>query len=217
MLTSTKNHTKFVWQVFRVNIQGMKQITITVEESALEWAEIEAANRDCSVSRLLGQLLEESMRRDVAYSEALQGWMISHEKAEPIVYADLNARQKENYNFHKVSAVLAEFGFTSIRLSDDWKGADFLALHKDGEKDLKVQLKGVYTLDKDYLTKNIWICFRHARTGAWYLYPHDEALKWALDNTNLANTSWPRSGLWTNRAPSKILLAWLSPYVIPTK
>lgn len=197
----------------------MKQVTITVEESALEWAVIEAANRHCSVSRLLGQLLEERMLRDVAYSKTLQEWMISHEKAEPIVYADLNARQKESYNFHKVAAVLAEFGFTSIRLSDDWKGADFLALHKDGELDLKVQLKGVYTLDKKYEGKDIWICFRHAASGAWYLYPHDAAMRWALEHTNLGNTklSWLQTGLWTNRTPSKTLLAWLSQYVVPAK
>ena len=49
-----------------------------------------------------------------------------------IRYADLNARQKENYNFQKVSAVLADFGFTTLRLTDDWQGADFIAQHIDG-------------------------------------------------------------------------------------
>jgi hypothetical protein len=37
---SSKNHTKFVRQVFSVNIKGMQNVTITVEESALEWARI---------------------------------------------------------------------------------------------------------------------------------------------------------------------------------
>ena len=45
----------------------------------------------------------------------------------------LNARQKENYHFQKISGLLADYGFTTIRLSDDWKGADFLAQNMDGE------------------------------------------------------------------------------------
>ena len=65
-------------------------------------------------------------------------------------YADLNARQKENYNFQKVSAVLADFGFSTLRLTDDWQGADFIAQHVDGETFLKVQLKGRLTFGKKY-------------------------------------------------------------------
>jgi hypothetical protein len=54
---------------------------------------------------------------------------------------NINSRQKENYNFLKVSAVLADYGFNTMRLSDDWQGADFIAVHIDGETFLKVQLK----------------------------------------------------------------------------
>ncbi len=49
-----------------------------------------------------------------------------------IAYHELNARQKENYNFLRVSAVLADYGFMTMRLSDDWQGADFIAQHIDG-------------------------------------------------------------------------------------
>jgi hypothetical protein len=42
-------------------------------------------------------------------------------------YRDLNSRQQEAFNFQKVSAVLADYGFTTIRLSSDWRGADFIA------------------------------------------------------------------------------------------
>jgi hypothetical protein len=35
----------------------VKNVTITVEESALEWARIEAAMYSTSVSRLVGQIL----------------------------------------------------------------------------------------------------------------------------------------------------------------
>lgn len=39
-----------------------------------------------------------------------------------ITYARLNSRQKENYNFQKIAARLADYGFNSIRLTDDWQG-----------------------------------------------------------------------------------------------
>ncbi len=42
----------------------------------------------------------------------------------PIDYTALKPRQKENYKFQKVSAVLADYGFATIRLSDDWQGID---------------------------------------------------------------------------------------------
>ena len=58
-----------------------------------------------------------------------------------IIYSKLNSRQKENYNYQKVSSVLADYGFQTIKLSDDWKGADFLAQHTDGKTSLKIQLK----------------------------------------------------------------------------
>ena len=50
----------------------MKNVTITVEESALEWARIEAAKRNTSVSRLVGEMLTEKMRRDDAYEVAMR-------------------------------------------------------------------------------------------------------------------------------------------------
>ena len=49
-----------------------------------------------------------------------------------IKYEDLNARQQENYNFLKISAVLADYGFMTLRLSSDWQGADFIAQNNDG-------------------------------------------------------------------------------------
>jgi hypothetical protein len=44
----------------------MLNVTITLEESALDWTEIEAQKRNCSVSILLGQLLKEKMLSEVA-------------------------------------------------------------------------------------------------------------------------------------------------------
>jgi hypothetical protein len=53
-------------------------------------------------------------------------------KLKKIQYKDLNSKQKEIYNFQKVAAILAAYGFNCIKLADDWQGADFLAYHKDG-------------------------------------------------------------------------------------
>ena len=50
----------------------MKNVTITVEDAALEWARIEAAKRNTSVSRLVGQMIAEKMRRDDTYEIAMR-------------------------------------------------------------------------------------------------------------------------------------------------
>ena len=49
-------------------------------------------------------------------------------------YENLSARQKEVFNFHKVAATLADYGFNCLKLTDDWQGADFLAYHVNGAK-----------------------------------------------------------------------------------
>ena len=41
-----------------------------------------------------------------------------------IDYNQLNSKQKENYNFHKVASALADYGYDSMRLNNDWQGAD---------------------------------------------------------------------------------------------
>ena len=58
-----------------------------------------------------------------------------------INYNDLNSKQKENYNYHKVASALADYGYDSMRLNNDWQGADFIAV-KDDEM-LKIQLIAV--------------------------------------------------------------------------
>lgn len=92
----------------------------------------------------------------------------------PVGYGDLNARQKENYNFHKVAARMADYGYNCLRLTDDWQGADFIACHIDGQTFLKVQLKGRLCLDKKYVGKNIHIAF--LRGDECFVYPHDGLL-----------------------------------------
>ena len=53
----------------------MKNVTITVEDATLEWARIEAAKRNTSVSRLVGEMLTVKMQHDDAYARALREWV----------------------------------------------------------------------------------------------------------------------------------------------
>ena len=69
-------------------------------------------------------------------------------KFEKIVYSDLNSKAKEMYNFQKVSATLADYGFTTMWLNNDWQGAVFIGVHADGVTDIKVQLKGRLSFNK---------------------------------------------------------------------
>ena len=112
-----------------------------------------------------------------------------------IKYTDLNSRQQENYNFYKVASTLADYGFNCLRLTDDYNGADFIALHSDGSH-MMVQLKGRWTIDKKYLGKNIHICFTHE--GKVYLYNHDDMVNECMVNNKYVPTdSWVKKGAYS--------------------
>ncbi len=133
-----------------------------------------------------------------------------------IEYSSLNARQQENYNFHKISAVLADYGFVSLRLSDDWQGADFIAVHVDGEMFIRVQLKGRPCFYKKYLGKNLYVAF--CSEGEWYLYPHDEVLDQVLKQTGIGKTeSWPIKGGYSFPNLNVELERILHPYKIQSR
>ena len=106
-----------------------------------------------------------------------------------IEYNLLNSKQKENYNFHKVASALADYGYNSLRLNDDWQGADFIAIN--GEDMLKIQLKGRFTVDKKYIGKSILIVF--IEKNVIKLYDHDEAVKMLPDNI-IKSKSWDDKG-----------------------
>lgn len=52
----------------------MKNLTITVDDSVLEWARVEAARRGTSVSRMVGDFMAELMQREDAYERAYLAW-----------------------------------------------------------------------------------------------------------------------------------------------
>ena len=50
----------------------MKNVTVTMEDEVADWARLEAARRNTSVSRLVGEMLAEKMRHDDAYERAMR-------------------------------------------------------------------------------------------------------------------------------------------------
>lgn len=126
---------------------------------------------------------------------------------EKVDYKLLNARQKENYNYQKIAALLAEYGYTTYRMHDDYNGSDFHAVHING-KVLKVQLKGRVSIHKKYLGKDIFIAFCNIG-NEWYLYPHDSIYKEVTKHSPGAMLNEARS---MNAIPK-----WLLPILIEYK
>ena len=131
---------------------------------------------------------------------------------QPVDYPKLNARQKELHNFHKIAARLADYGYHSMWLSDDWQGADFIACHIDGATVLRVQLKAQMTLDRKYLGKGLHIAFRDGERV--FVYPHDALLAWVREQNLMdeTRTVWLVQGIrsWA-RLPS-----WAKEFLVPS-
>ena len=50
--------------------RNLKNVTVTLDPEVARWARVEAARRGTSVSRMLGDILEEEMRGREAYERA---------------------------------------------------------------------------------------------------------------------------------------------------
>jgi len=130
-------------------------------------------------------------------------------KLTKINYSDLNSKAKEMYNFHKVSAKLADYGYTCMWLNNDWQGADFIAVHVDGVTDLKVQLKGRLSFAKKYIGKEIYISFIDKNNDI-YLYPHDEMLNIIVKK--ISDKTWIDKGVWSSPNLTKVNKILLESY-----
>jgi hypothetical protein len=53
----------------------MKNVTITLREEVARWARIKAAERNTSVSRLLGEILQERMQEEEGYRLAMEQYL----------------------------------------------------------------------------------------------------------------------------------------------
>lgn len=138
-------------------------------------------------------------------------------KLQKVNYDDLKPKQQEQYNFHKVSGKLAEYGYNCIRLSDDWQGADFFAFRIDGSNPLKVQLRSRTMISRKYQGKDILMCLPigyHPVRG-WYLVPHDKLAEIVGSHTTWPEIdSWVKGGQYSSHNPSAGLRKALMPYRI---
>jgi len=133
----------------------------------------------------------------------------SHFKKIP--YDQLNGKQKEIFNFQKIAATFADYGFNCIKLADDWQGADFLAYHLDGDNTLRVQLKSRLTISKKYQNKKLWIAFPFDHQ--WYVIQHDLLIDLVGNKTTwLTSDSWTKKGLYHSMSINPGLLEALSGY-----
>src|SRR5262245_50877005 len=57
------------------DLVGLKNVTITLDEDVARWMRIRAAERDTSVSRLVGELLREKMIEDRSYETAMREYL----------------------------------------------------------------------------------------------------------------------------------------------
>ena len=131
-------------------------------------------------------------------------------KLEKINYSELNRKAQETYNFHKAASILADYGYNCIWLTNDWNGADFIAVHIDGISDFKVQLKGGIAFAKKYTNKNLYIGFMEQ--NELYLYPHDEILDQV--ESVISDKKWLEKGTYFQTKITKRFREILEPYKI---
>lgn len=126
-----------------------------------------------------------------------------------INYKDLNARAQENYLYAKLSAQLADYGYTCLRLSDDYNGADLIAL-REGEEALHIQLKGRVTIKPEYQGKGLYMAF--PINGDWYVTPHDELVDVCGERGYLQTRAWLEQGKWHVGTPPVAMIERLHEY-----
>ena len=74
----------------------LKNVTITVEEDALRWARKQAAEKNTSVSKLVGSMLEDKMRLTDEYWEAYEKWKRLKPVSIPGLAANRLTREEAN-------------------------------------------------------------------------------------------------------------------------
>ena len=132
-------------------------------------------------------------------------------KLQPIEYQSLNSKAQETYNFHKMAAILADYGYNCLWLNNDWNGADCIAIHIDGVSDFKIQLKGGIAFAQKYRAKNLYIAF--FEQGDLYIYPHDLVL--AQVEHDISDKKWLEKGTYFQTKISKKFEGVLKAYKIP--
>jgi hypothetical protein len=63
------------FRVFLFPLAGMKNVTITLDEKTAAWARIYAAKHNTSVSRLVGEMLQQRMGELHEYDQAMRRFL----------------------------------------------------------------------------------------------------------------------------------------------
>ncbi|GAC1370645.1 MAG: hypothetical protein NVS3B3_03560 [Aquirhabdus sp.] len=114
---------------------------------------------------------------------------------------------------------MADYGYATIKLSDDWQGADFIAISQINRQDgefFKIQLKGRFTVAKKYEGKDLYVAFPvDLQLGKWCIFPHDELIKQLIDaRMYLDSKSWAVGGEYSIPKISRGLETLLDKYMI---
>lgn len=134
---------------------------------------------------------------------------------ETVLYQNLTPKQKEAFNFAKLSAVMADYGFQCYPLWDDDSGVDFHALHGPSGRVLPVQQKSALSVHRKYEGKGLWTMFHVEQV--WYLIEHDRLRDILAELTNALNTATAqRERRAFMHHPPKRVLAALEPYRMST-
>ena len=56
-------------------MRKLKNVTVTLDRDTARWARVEAARRNTSVSRMLGELLRREMEADSEYRDAMTRYL----------------------------------------------------------------------------------------------------------------------------------------------
>ncbi|ENU19928.1 hypothetical protein F994_01556 [Acinetobacter bohemicus ANC 3994] len=100
-------------------------------------------------------------------------------KFEQIEYRTLNPKAQETYNFHKMAAILADYGSKGLWFNNAWNGADGIAIHIDGISNFKSQLKDAVSCRQKYRAKQLYIAF--FELSYLYIDAHNFVLhKWKM-------------------------------------
>ena len=134
----------------------------------------------------------------------------NHIKLEPIEYSSLKSKAQENYNFLKMAAILADYGYNCLWLNDDWNDADCIAMHIDGISDFKIQLKGGISFAQKYRGKNLFIAF--FELGDLYIYPHDVVLDQV--KSVISDQTWLAKGTYFQTKITKKFSETIAPYKV---
>lgn len=78
----------------------MKNVTITLDEEVARWARIRAAERETSLSRLVGEMLCEKMHEEENYEKAMRKYLSGSPRMLKKVGAKYPAREELHERRH---------------------------------------------------------------------------------------------------------------------